>query len=107
MLLATLALWAYGTFVPQVYQTSKLREDTDALFPTAMQLDRPADDELVQLFVKRGAGMRANVTGVGDLCGEGGAGKVLREGRRLLVELGRWGESGRGVGILSALIERC
>lgn len=72
--LATLAMWAYGTFA---HHTSSPIEDLhspqgdeDAVspFPTSMQLDRPADDELVQLFVKRGGYMRANITGVGNLC---------------------------------------
>lgn len=43
-------------------------EQINELYPTSMQLDRPADDELVQLFVKRGQGMKALVMGVGNLC---------------------------------------
>ncbi|KAK6601670.1 hypothetical protein H4I96_07011 [Botrytis cinerea] len=73
-------------------------------YPSSMQLDRPADDELVQLFVKRGQGMRALVMGVGNLCaGEGkGARRMLGEGRRVLDGLGGlrwgWGEAGGELG---------
>lgn len=113
--LATLALWAYGTFATH---TSSLAQgdsplgnleddDGEALFPTSMQLDRPADDELVQLFVKRGAVMKANITGVGNLCSVRGPVRVLVEGRNLLLGLKAWGYSWRHVRTLSALIEVC
>jgi hypothetical protein len=117
--LATLALWAYGTFaahtspLPQPQADSQspqqANEDDEAesLFPTSMQLDRPADDELVQLFVKRGASMRANITGVGNLCSTKGPVRVLVEGRNLLAGLKTWGERRRGIRVLSAMIEVC
>lgn len=112
VLLATLALWAYGTFAPH---TSGLTQDGDSppsdldaeSYPTAMQLDRPADDELVQLFVKRGAFMQANITGVGDLCSARGPGRVLLEGRKVLVRLRCWGYSRRAIGVLTALAQIC
>lgn len=67
-------------------------------YPSTMQLDRPADDELVQLFVKRGQGMRALVMGVGNLCARDGKGarRMLGEGRKVLDGLGteRWGVAG-------------
>ncbi|KAE9379029.1 hypothetical protein N431DRAFT_396985 [Stipitochalara longipes BDJ] len=119
--LATLALWAYGTFaartspLPQPQPDSQSPQaankddddDAESLFPTSMQLDRPADDELVQLFVKRGASMRANITGVGNLCSAKGPVRVLVEGRNLLAGLKTWGERKRGIRVLSALIEVC
>jgi hypothetical protein len=110
--LATLALWAYGTFaahtsLPQGESPQAEDDEAESLFPTSMQLDRPADDELVQLFVKRGASMRANITGVGNLCSGKGPVRVLVEGRNLLAGLKRWGESRKGVRMLSALIEIC
>ncbi len=114
--LATLALWAYGTFAartcPLPHPDSPQGQTADdaeaeSPFPTSMQLDRPADDELVQLFVKRGASMRANITGVGNLCSVKGPVRVLVEGRNLLAGLKRWGESRRGIRALSALIEVC
>jgi hypothetical protein len=145
--LATLALWAYGTFAahtsplpvphpqtlsqpqsillnqtqnaeipkssPSTHTTTNpdpdpdpdADADADSLFPTSMQLDRPADDELVQLFVKRGARMRANITGVGNLCSVKGPVKVLGEGRNLLAGLRTWGDRGRAVRVLGGLIE--
>ncbi|RDW59993.1 hypothetical protein BP5796_11599 [Coleophoma crateriformis] len=110
--LATLALWAYGTFAEHTSTAANERESTpedlDAeQFPTSMQLDRPADDELVQLFVKRGAVMRANITGVGNLCSAKGPGRVLLEGRKLLVGLKSWGYSRRALSILTLLEQQC
>jgi hypothetical protein len=110
--LATLAMWAYGTFATYTPalkdgESPGDEDDVDALFPTLMRLDRPADDELVQLFVKRGGEMRAVVTGVGNLCSPRGPVRVLIEGRKLLMELKRWGDSRRAIETLSALIEWC
>ncbi|KAA8568354.1 hypothetical protein EYC84_007390 [Monilinia fructicola] len=61
-------------------------EQFNDFYPRSMQLDRPADDELVQLFVKRGQRMKALVMGVGNLCQRNGRGasRVLGEGRKLL-----------------------
>ncbi|ESZ93522.1 hypothetical protein SBOR_6103 [Sclerotinia borealis F-4128] len=68
-------------------------EQINECYPSTMQLDRPADDELVQLFVKRGQGMKALIMGVGDLCARNGRGarRVLGEGKKLLAVSGRWG----------------
>lgn len=111
--LATLALWAYGTFaihIPRKNQEGdnpQESEDSESLFPTSMQLDRPADDELVQLFVKRGASMKANITGVGNLCSAKGPVRVLTEGRRLLLGLKCWRYNQRAIWTLTALIRVC
>jgi len=86
--LATLALWAYATFARQF--TNSDADNSDDHLPDYMQLDRPADDELVQLFVKRGSVMRAQITGVGNICSEKGPTKLLIEGKRLLGGLKRW-----------------
>ena len=126
VLLASLLLWAYGTYAPHTLPKSSRQnntnspdvandddddDDTDpeasSLFPTSIQLDRPADDELVQLFVKRGSSMRANITGVGNLCSPKGPLRVLNEGRNLLFGLRMWGEGRTGVEKLSTLIELC
>lgn len=110
---ATLAMWAYGTFA---LNTSGLAgggtspqddDDAETLFPTSMQLDRPADDELVQLFVRQGGLMRANVTRVGNLCSARGPGRVLLEGRNLLVDLKCWRDSRKAVRTLARLSEVC
>lgn len=111
--LATLAMWAYGSFAAQTAEkaTESISphdsEDSESLFPTAMQLDRPADDELVQLFVKRGATMKANITGVGNLRSVKGPVRVLTEGRRLLLGLKCWRYSQNFVWALTALIKAC
>lgn len=114
VLLATLALWAYGSFATPTSGVNTHREgespqsendDAESLFPTSIQLDRPADDELVQLFVKRGAVMKANITGVGNLCSAKGPRRVLIEGRNLLAGLRTWGSSRQAIRTINALIE--
>lgn len=118
--LATLALWAYGRFAArtsgnsstdnnQTIEASQDRDEDNAglLFPTSMQLDRPADDELVQLFVKRGMTMQANIMGVGNLCSRTGHVKVLVEGRKLLTGLKKWGHVRRAIKTLDELVEVC
>lgn len=115
--ISTLALWAYGTFAPHTTSpppnpnpasdAPSPSSDTESLFPTSMQLDRPADDELVQLFVKRGASMKANITGVGNLCSVKGPVRVLTEGRNLLAGLKSWGISGVAIRTLSGLVDVC
>lgn len=111
--LATLAMWAYGTFAPHTSRpiedshSPQSDEDAESPFPTSVQLDRPADDELVQLFVKRGGSIRANVTGVGNLCSPKGPSRVLLEGRKLLMDLHCWGYSHWSVRTLTLLVEMC
>jgi hypothetical protein len=115
--LATLALWAYGTFTPHTSGAHRgggpppgeddSDDDARPLFPTSMHLDRPVDDELVQLFVKRGASMKANITGVGNLCSVRGPVRVLIEGRNVSAGLKTWGESRRAIRTLSKLFEIC
>lgn len=111
--LATLAMWAYGTFAARSMEKAKESEspkdsdDSESLFPTSIQLDRPADDELVQLFVKRGASMKANITGVGNLRSIKGPGRVLVEGRKLLLGLKCWRYSQNSIWTLTALIKAC
>jgi hypothetical protein len=111
--LAALALWAYGTFARHTFTARESHsphvedDDAESLFPTSMQLDRPADDELVQLFVKRGVSMRANLTGVGNLCSAKGPRRVLVEGRGLIEGLTRWGCAREAVETLTLLIESC
>lgn len=113
--LATIALWAYGTFtqytsgltkaLPDGQSQGEEEDDAESLYPTSIQLDRPADDELVQLFVKRGSMMKANITGVGNICSKKGPGRVLLEGRKSLLDLKCWGQSRRAVRTLGLLAE--
>lgn len=106
---ATLALWAYGTFskhLPITNQRDKSPSsdpDAELPFPTSIQLDRPVDDELVQLFVKRGAGMKAKVLGVGNICGRKGPERILVAGRKLLLDSKCWGISKQYVASLRNL----
>jgi hypothetical protein len=53
-------------------------------------IDRPTDDELVQQFVIQGDGMRANMTGVGDVFGPQGPRRLLAQGQKLLQSLENW-----------------
>ncbi|GAM34361.1 hypothetical protein TCE0_015r01894 [Talaromyces pinophilus] len=112
--LATLALWAYGicSYNPcsRFSQTASLpteaRQDQaeDDANPTFVHLDRPCDDEIVQLFVREGQTMRGNVTGVGDICSPQGPSKVLKEGVRILSGLvSTWGITHEYIDILSRL----
>lgn len=57
--------------------------DPDAL-KTVVHLDRPLDDELVQLFIRWGDKMTAHLSRVGDVSGTTAPRKILEEGLRLL-----------------------
>lgn len=100
--LTTLVVWAYGSLAPPRLvrrqrqidnEESEYSSDVDKI--SSIRLDRPTDDELVQLFIKRGRGMRATLMGVGDVQGTKGPGRMLREGGRVLATLGR-GKMGGG-----------
>ncbi|KAI9737326.1 MAG: hypothetical protein M1834_009479 [Cirrosporium novae-zelandiae] len=132
IVLASLALWAYGTFA-QTTTSARINDnptnpndtspqpppqspsppsspdsDPPSDLPTLVQLDRPTDDELVQLFVQRGDKMRAIITGVGNLCSAKGPERVLLEGVKLLNSLVRyWGCSRRGLVVLTRLADVC
>ena len=73
--------------------------------PPLIHLDRPTDDELVQLFVKSGGSMRANVAGVGDIYGRRGPERCLLEGAKLLGSLGFWGIGREWVEVLGRMAE--
>ena len=73
--------------------------------PSFIHLDRPCDDELVQLFVREGHSMRGNVTGVGDICAPEGPERILRVGCETLSSLTAWGISKRFVAILTCLAD--
>ncbi|TIA07829.1 hypothetical protein D6C80_09567 [Aureobasidium pullulans] len=107
---AALVLWAFSAFSSKTaapVDSSSTREsystsrgatapaendssDSESSSDTIILLDRPADDEIVQEFVTNGPRMRANMTGVGDLYGEKGPERVLREGSKILKTLGCW-----------------
>lgn len=65
-------------------QSSEDLEQLESHETSIIQLDRPCDDELVQLFVRFGEKMTPYLARIGDIrCGES-AGKILREGIKLL-----------------------
>ncbi|KAJ6055171.1 hypothetical protein N7444_004269 [Penicillium canescens] len=74
--IAVLTLWAYGSCHAHTSHESSPHLQAPRAEPlhepSFIHLDRPCDDELVQLFVREGHAMRGNVTGVGDICGVGG-----------------------------------
>lgn len=59
--------------------------------PSFIRLDRPNDDEMVQLFVQSGrpSAMTAYISNVGDICSANGPLRMLKEGRNLLEQVSR------------------
>lgn len=103
--LAVLTLWAYGS----CHSNQDSSPDSNRVEPTQepsfIHLDRPCDDELVQLFVREGHAMRGNVTGVGDICAPEGPERILRIGCEILSCLTAWGISKRLIAILTRLAD--
>lgn len=102
--LAVLTLWAYGYCGGPMKQVANphAEPDSDQSF---IHLDRPCEDELIQIFVRKGQNMKGIITGVGDICGPGGPEKILRIGCELLTGLTSWGISKRFISILTSLAE--
>lgn len=119
--LAALMLWAFGTFSTRKgatqRNTSNIRartgtnntepqdEISDDSTCDIILLDRPADDEIVQQFVRRGHTMKAHITGVGDLYGPHGPERVLNEGCKLLRMLRCWGVGATWLELLESLAD--
>lgn len=131
--LATLTLWAYSSYALRFPPPGQedimdnmdgLRSGTNihqggadmgtpgvSLFkdqprPICIQLDRPNDDEIAQLFVMSGrpSAMRAYITGVGDIYSPQGAVNILREGRRILGGVSSaWGHNKEYASLLEVL----
>ncbi|KAE8407997.1 hypothetical protein BDV37DRAFT_268752 [Aspergillus pseudonomiae] len=104
--LAIITLWAYGMCHSQVFPDMRPRGGTDENLPsepTFFHIDRPCDDELVQIFVRGGQGMKGNVTGVGDICAPEGPKRILQVGCETLTGLNSWGISKRFIAILTRL----
>lgn len=77
--------------------------DRDLAF---IRLDRPNDDEMVQLFVSssQASRMSAIVSGVGDICTPEGPALVLKEGRAMLGAIPQtWIQGSHYIDILLAL----
>lgn len=120
--LVTLVVWAYGSLCPPQQPSTSLRgsnnnnnsrprEDEDWSCDldeiSSIRLDRPCDDELVQLFIKRGRSMQATIMGVGNITGTNGPFRMLKEGRKLLSTLDKWPIRNRYMQVLTRLIDFC
>ncbi|KAJ5340759.1 hypothetical protein N7541_009883 [Penicillium brevicompactum] len=109
--IAVLTLWAYGSCHTRASHESSPHSHSQAPHPETLReprlihLDRPCDDELVQLFVREGRVMSANVTGVGDICTAEGPESLLRVGCEIIAGLTAWSCSKRFVAILTRLAE--
>jgi hypothetical protein len=91
LFVASVILWAYGSFVPLLQASTDEDHpvispvDTDEPYdPKMIQIDRPCDDELIQIFIRRGNSMQPHMLGVGNICQSGGAHKVLKIGAKLI-----------------------
>lgn len=119
--LVTLVVWAYGSLCPPQQPSTSLRgsnsnnnrsrEDEDWSCDlddiSSIRLDRPCDDELVQLFIKRGRSMQATIMGVGNITATNGPLRMLKEGRKLLSTLDKWPIRNRYMQVLTRLIDFC
>lgn len=113
--LATLLLWAFGTYAPTCrnevapISTSptlqpqtvvgvesakeELEGDESNPVPNTILLDRPTDDELVQRFIRQGHRMKAQISGIGNLCDHDGPRQILRQSCKLVSTLECWAVS--------------
>lgn len=117
--LATLVVWAYGSLCPpqqpgtssRAYNNTQSRDEgewsSDVEDMSSIRLDRPTDDELVQIFIKRGRSMTATIMGVGNITASNGPPRMLREGCRLLRTLNKWPVRHQYLHILTRLIGVC
>ncbi|OJJ68188.1 hypothetical protein ASPBRDRAFT_47129 [Aspergillus brasiliensis CBS 101740] len=105
--LATLVLWAYGSCSIPLSDMTHFHEARHGMpeKPLLIHLDRPCDDELAQLFVREGHGMKAVLTGVGDVCAPQGPEETLKAGCQILAGLSSWGVFKRFTAILGKLSE--
>jgi hypothetical protein len=99
VLLATLTIWAYGSFVSMETSNNsgiQRRYSDTQIRPVSIAIDQPLDPELARYFVRDGRTMIPTLRDVGSIRGPGGPERVLVEGSKLVSEIGRWG-SGRKV----------
>lgn len=93
--LATLTLWAFGTFAAQATKPNSPSSTTsdrgEMEVSNIILLDRPTDDELVQQFIRHDQPFQAHLTGVGDLFDAKGPQRVVFQGCKLLGTLRCWG----------------
>ncbi|KAL9566493.1 hypothetical protein ACKAV7_009408 [Fusarium commune] len=107
--LATLSIWAYSVFntprtksqqqygdvVSRSVPASGERESNGSVGnneveseeepdPTFIHLDRPCDDEMVQVYIRLGHKMAGHMQRVGNICSPNAPPKILKEGIRML-----------------------
>ncbi|KAF5565279.1 transcription factor ZMS1 [Fusarium phyllophilum] len=107
--LATLSIWAYSVFntprtefqqqqgdegsrsVPASGDRESRRsvgnneaESEEEPDPTFIHLDRPCDDEMVQVYIRLGHKMAGHCHKVGNICSPNAPPKILKEGIRML-----------------------
>ncbi|KAI7250933.1 hypothetical protein KC343_g5865, partial [Hortaea werneckii] len=126
--LASLLLWAFGTYAAKNPNTTTVRSSSQPPSPepslhadespddaqeaqgdpvcSIILLDRPTDDELVQQFIKRGHEMQAHMTGVGNLYDDEGPQRVLGQATKLLSTLTCWGASTRWLQFIQKFSEK-
>lgn len=104
ILIATLVVWAYSTSVnlarqqPQAFNPENSNENDNASSqrshradleedpePTFLHLDRPCDDEMVQLYVRLGHKMSGHLSKVGDISLPDAPRKILKQGIYMLI----------------------
>ncbi|CAH0017116.1 unnamed protein product [Clonostachys rhizophaga] len=104
ILIATLVVWAYSTSVnlarqqPQAFNPESSNENDNASSqrshpadleedpePTFLHLDRPCDDEMVQLYVRLGHKMSGHLSKVGDITLPDAPRKILEQGVYMLI----------------------
>ncbi|UKZ61290.1 uncharacterized protein TrAtP1_002556 [Trichoderma atroviride] len=114
---ATLVIWAYSISVQFAKQQEELQAGplTESQQPTTsadeelyselniIYIDRPCDDEIVQLYLRHGDKMSAHMARVGIITTSAPS-RILREGMRLL-EDGTWGVDGVYMEVLTALVQ--
>lgn len=99
VLLATLTLWAYGSFATTSTSAGsriQRRYSDTQIAPISIAIDQLLEPELARSFVRDGRTMIPTLQGVGSIRGPGGPERVLVEGSKLVSEIGGWG-SGRKV----------
>ncbi|KAF5644206.1 transcription factor ZMS1 [Fusarium tjaetaba] len=107
--LATLSIWAYSVFNTPRTESQQQRDDEvsrsvpasgdresqgsvgnneveseEEPDPTFIHLDRPCDDEMVQVYIRLGHKMAGHLHRVGNICSPNAPPKILKEGIRML-----------------------
>ncbi|KAF5652230.1 transcription factor ZMS1 [Fusarium sp. NRRL 25303] len=107
--LATLSIWAYSVFNTPRTESQQQHGDAESRSapasgdresqgsvgtneveseeepdPTFIHLDRPCDDEMVQVYISRGHKIAGHMQRVGNICSPNAPPKILKEGIRIL-----------------------